>query len=70
MAINGKKPPLEEGMVLVMEDGSQRKIISWTPGAQGEVRCKTRRSNTGRWSTVPSTIRRRDFWRDVDRVKD
>lgn len=68
--INGQKPKLVEGMVLVMEDGSQRRVVSFTPGAHGEVRCATRRGHTGSWGKTQHTWKRRDFWKGVDYVKE
>lgn len=67
--INGKKPALKAGMILIMDDESQRQVLTFTPGSNGEVQCRTRKSHKGRWA-MAKTFPRRTFWKGVDRVKE
>lgn len=66
---NGKKPKMEIGMVFRMEDGSNRKILSFDAGTGGEVTFKVRASSTGQFRREPVTIKRRAFWRGVTAYK-
>lgn len=67
--INGKKPALKAGMILIMDDESQRQVLTFTPGSNGEVQCQTRKGGKGRWAAA-KTFPRRTFWKGVDRVKE
>lgn len=71
--VNGnpfKGTKLFEGMILVMEDGSQRKVVYFTAGAGGVVQVKTRRGNTGSFSKLAKIIKRRFFWEGVAAIKE
>lgn len=67
MAINGKRPKLEAGMIMLMEDGSQRKIMDVTPGAHGMVTYRARKGRTGRFGK-DQELKRSQIWKGVDDV--
>ena len=62
MKVNGKRPRLEIGLVLDMEDGGQRRILQATPA---KVMFVTRKSQRGRFTAKPQELSRKKFWEGV-----